>query len=172
MIKKSRLVVLIAFIAIVPIVFSACGSAKVKTFTNFGMTITATNKFKIRDVAHNTLWLETKTITISGRREMPTINFPITKTLAQYTEEVLWRNRDDFGEEPTPEVYSEGGTVFHYFFFDRDVGPFEKRTVYTYLAVTMKGTNAFYFFNFACEQKDFSKNQSQFWAWAILLEVV
>lgn len=161
--KKFKIFALLISIFVLLILLGGCFEQS-KVFEKDGIKITATSAFYEKDLLTLTIYLESTDKLITALKETPSTDFPISKTLRQYSEIVLLVN-NLIGTQI--DNYNEGGVVFDYFTYERS----ESGKNFKYLAITKKSSSYFYLFNFACEVKNYDKFADTFFEWAKLIEV-
>lgn len=163
--KFGKIMLVVLILALSMSVLAACGGAKKKTFEKAGIKITLTNAFYEKDVLTQTMYLESRDSIVGILKEDANPDFPISKTLTEYTELTLLVNNLS-GNEVLH--YSDEAVTFDYFRYDRTVSGKD----FAYMGVTMKGISAFYLFNFACEAKNYESYEQQFLTWAKTIVII
>jgi len=136
---------------------------KAKEFSKDGITITATEDFKMGDVAGWNITLEHDLAAIQGMREgspSPLLSDP----LKNYSQIVATRNNV---ETDSIKHYTKDDVEFYYFTYEEKLstGDFKR------LGITLMSDSNYYFVLFSCRQDNFSKFESTFMKWAKLVVV-
>lgn len=164
--KKFRLCTLaLSVLLCVSFVFSGCGLIAVnlgkpseKEFSKAGMSIVLTDDFVEQDIISQTATYQSAKHLVAVIKEEFSIleesGLSTDMSLKEYAEILVENNKLD-----SVVKVKDGFTCFEY-----------EKTLsgkdFTYLAVVQKGTDAYWFFQFASESKDFEKSEAQFIEWA------
>ncbi len=129
-----------------------------KTFKDKGMSITLTDEFTEKDLVSTTVYFESMDAIVTGLKEefstLEAAGLGKDSTALDYAKAVTTNNQKD------SEIKTEDGLT--YFTYTSDVNG----KTYFYIATVYKSNDAFWLFNFACDNSDKEKFESTFKTWA------
>ena len=134
------------------------------TFTSNGLTITLTEAFAETDVENYTVCLASKAVVVLGLKEAFSLQEGFEDlTLDEYA--VLAR-QSNASKSPSEISKENGLTSFEYSFFNA-----EKNQTYKYFTVMLKGSDAFWMVQLACEESVYEEHKPYMIEWAKSIQV-
>lgn len=130
-----------------------------------GFQITLPSNFLEKDYVSLTAYLESNEVLVTALKEefstLEAANITSDSTLEEYANAVVSAN------EIEAEVQYGPNGKFMYFSYERT----SNNKDFSYIGVVMKGPDAFWLMNFACESKNISTYRDKFLTWASTIKV-
>lgn len=136
------------------------GTAEEKVFSKAGMSITLTEDFKEQDIVSQTaVYASAKYIVMALKEEYRLFEeIGDSLSLEEYAQLVFENNQIN------ADIEEKDGLV--YFTYENEANGRD----FTYFAVVMKGPDAYWMFQFACDSSQYEDSQEQFVRWAKTVE--
>ena len=146
-----------------PMITNIASQSNPKEFSKAGMTITLTDAFQEKELAAYAAYYESKTALVFVVKEDFSVfeqaGIPTDISLQEYAKIVAEANNSDWNIKE-----KDGFTCFE---FDEN----KNGKDYSYFAVVLRGNDAYWLIQFACETKNYSHFSEDFMKWAKSVKV-
>ncbi len=136
-----------------------------KTFTSHGFTITLTDDFYEKDYASLTAYFESSDVIVTALKEdftsLEVVGLNASSSVSDYMKAVFETN------EFSGDIKKSSNGKYEYTEYKSSSSGKE----FSYLMVTLKGKDAFWLVNFACESKNIDEYREKFLKYADTIKV-
>ena len=129
-----------------------------KTFRAKGMSISLPEEFEQSELMGFDAAFDSPDVAVFVIKELFSEADWADYTLQQYAELILQGNEE---KNPSPITQTEGLTVFEHSSYNQ-----LEQCTFQYLSVMFKGTDAFWLFQFTCDQTNYQQYKPHFIKWA------